>query len=131
MRVDVQFDHNKMDGLIKAMEASPETLQSEVKGVMVSSLMQVHATAVRPGYAPYRTGNLRRQIGWKLQERSGLLEGAVGTNVVYARIHEFGGTTGRNGSVTIQPKRYMGRAVDASREDIKDRFRKIQVLKIR
>ena len=39
-----------------------------------------------------RTGRLRRSIHHELTRTSTKVQGAVGTNVEYARIHEYGGT---------------------------------------
>lgn len=73
--------------------------------------------------APYKTGTLRRSINSQLGK--GYVE--VGTDVVYAAIHEFGGRTGRNHSVQINAKPYMmpayekmvnGRAIDIMAKEI-------------
>jgi phage gpG-like protein len=42
------------------------------------------------GYAPYKTGNLRRSI--TIQRGAENLERIIGTNLIYAPIHEYGGT---------------------------------------
>lgn len=39
-----------------------------------------------------RSGNLRRSITAKVEGGDGSIRGIVGTNLVYAAIHEFGGT---------------------------------------
>lgn len=40
-----------------------------------------------------RTGRLRRSINMQMSDTAAGIFASVGTNVVYARIHEFGGTT--------------------------------------
>lgn len=40
-----------------------------------------------------RSGRLRRSITFKVTSEGTVVSGLVGTNVVYARIHEFGGHT--------------------------------------
>lgn len=80
--------------------------------------------------APYLTGNLRRSIHFSLTSVSRIgAAGLVGTNVVYARIQELGGTIeAKNGGylrfrtadgawhavkqVTIPPHPYMRPAAD-------------------
>jgi phage virion morphogenesis protein len=52
-----------------------------------------------------RTGRLRNSLTYK----AGPDEVAVGTNVVYAAIHQFGGETGRKGARFKMPARpYLG-----------------------
>ncbi len=54
----------------------------------------------RPGLK-VQTGRLRSSITVNTAEKSGKTWRArIGTNVVYGRIHEFGGVAGRNQSVT-------------------------------
>lgn len=125
----IEFDQKKMDRLVEDMQAAPQSIQQGIKEVIMSSVLQVHSIAVKPGYAPYKTGNLRRSITFKVGEAAGKVEGAVGSNLVYAAIHEFGGVAGRGHSVQIKPKRYLGRAIDESKKDIADRFLKIKILK--
>jgi phage virion morphogenesis protein len=40
----------------------------------------------------------------------------VGTNVIYGAIHQFGGQTGRNKSVTMPARSYLGISSDDERE---------------
>jgi phage gpG-like protein len=40
-----------------------------------------------------RTGTLRRSINYRIAETGTSIKAFVGTNVVYARIHEYGGVT--------------------------------------
>jgi len=58
--------------------------------------------------APYDTGTLRRSID--MEKGTGYV--VVGSAVPYARIHELGGQAGRNKSVTIQARPYLGPALD-------------------
>lgn len=127
--IKVVYDKNKLDGIIDGLEGSPDAIRAGLEEAMFSSLLQVHSKAV-PN-APYKTGTLRRSLSWAMSNgiSGGRIEGAVGSNLVYARIHELGGNAGRNGSVAIKGKRYLGRAVDASQNDIKKRFASIRILK--
>jgi phage gpG-like protein len=52
-----------------------------------------------------RTGTLRRSINQLVSQTDTSTEGRVGTNVEYARIHEYGGTVAR------RSKNGVGRAV--------------------
>jgi phage gpG-like protein len=46
-----------------------------------------------------RSGTLRRSITARVTETGGTIRGTVGTNLAYARIHEFGGPINHPGSV--------------------------------
>lgn len=127
--IKVVYDKNRLDGIIDGLEGSPDAIRAGLEEAMFSSLLQVHSKAV-PN-APYKTGTLHRSLSWAMSNgiSGGRVEGAVGSNLVYARIHELGGNAGRNGSVRIKAKRYLGRAVDSSTSDIKKRFASIRLLK--
>lgn len=129
MHLRIEYTKARLDTLIKGLQGAPAEIQLGIKAAMQASVLQVHSIAVKPGYAPYKTGTLRRSITFVVQEGQGKVWGAVGSNLVYAAIHEFGGTTGRNQSVYIKPKRYLGRAVDESRSDIRKRFQNMKILK--
>lgn len=62
-----------------------------------------------------RSGTLRRSINRVVTETPSGVFATVGTNVVYAAIHEYGGATGRNGSVQM-PVRSFLRSTLAERE---------------
>jgi phage virion morphogenesis protein len=58
------------------------------------------------------TGRLRGSIGYEASPASV----SVGSNLVYARIHQLGGKAGRKHAVTLPPRPYLG----FSEEDIKE-----------
>lgn len=106
-------------------------IQEGLYQTVMSSVLDVQTTAKRPGYVPYQTGTLRRSITHKIEQVRDGVVGYVGTNVVYARIQEFGGVTGRNKSVNIKPKLFLTRAVKDNAENIRrkfDRFLKVSKL---
>lgn len=127
----INFDAARFGRMVNDMKNAKGAIQEGVEAAVYSSLFQVHSIAVQPGYVPIDTGTLRRSITFTLLNASGRVQGAVGSNLVYAAIHEFGGRAGRGGSVNIKAKRYLGRAVEQSKPAIIERFKKIQVLKKR
>lgn len=65
--------------------------------------------------APYKTGALSNSI--RVEENGDFVEVIAGgqyggKDIRYAAIQEFGGTAGRNHSVSIEGKHYMERAKD-------------------
>ena len=131
--IRVEYDKKKIDRLIEGLEGAPQAIRDGLYEVIGSSLMQVHRIAVQPGYAPRKTGTLVRSLTWSIASGigGGIVFGAVGSNLPYARIHEKGGDTGRNKKTHIIGKHYLERGVNESTPDIAKRFAKIQVLKKR
>ena len=72
---------------------------------------QSKAAAHRGGKTLLDKGHLRDSYTYQL----GGAVLAVGSNMVYAAIHHFGGKTGRGHKVTITPRPVLG--VDAKREE--------------
>ena len=76
----------------KRREYSVDGLKERARSVM---------TAAKP---LIDTGRLMKSITYKLRGRHGV---AVGTNVVYGAIHQFGGKAGRGHSVTIPARPFL------------------------
>lgn len=69
----------------------------------------------RPTYLGVKTGRLRSSISAGQVEHSGneyLVK--IGTNVVYASIHEFGGMAGRNNKVRIPARPFLRPSIEDS-----------------
>ena len=66
------------------------------------------------------TGRLRSSISFgQVVRRGNNYSLGIGSNVKYARIHEFGGKTGRNHAVTIPARPYLRPSI----ENVKNRQR--------
>lgn len=76
-------------GIKKGLDAAAVHLQAEVKKTLSKS-----TSPSKPGTPPgVKTGTLRRSIQVDRSKNKGKRPRVrVGTNLVYARIHEFGGT---------------------------------------
>lgn len=72
-----------------------------------------------PGILTTRSGRLRNSIGWRIDRIGQDIVGRVGSNVVYAAIHEYGGNAGRNHSAHIPPRPYLKPALEAEAKNIK------------
>lgn len=77
-------------------------------------------TPSAPGQPPARvSGDLLRSIQVKGPTGiSGTYEASVGPTMVYGRIQELGGKTGRGHRVTLPARPYMDPALKASKQDI-------------
>jgi len=127
-----------VDVLIKGLEKVNENLIRGSKDAMVYTLLDMQTTAKKPGYAPYKSGTLASSITHKINSTADKIIGALGSNVVYARIQEYGGEIkpkngkylkfkGRFGwvsvkSVTIRPKYYLTRAIKDNLPGLKRRL---------
>lgn len=79
----------KLDAALRAsMHASVLLLKSEVQNRLHDDVLQ------------RRTGNYYRRISTEVKRQRGAWVGIVGTDVIYARVHEFG--------ATIRPKSKKG-----------------------
>ena len=56
-----------------------------------NTAMKDYLTGPRPAKLGVRSGRLRSSIFWFVNRRANQIVGTIGTNVVYAPIHEFGG----------------------------------------
>lgn len=61
-----------------------------------------------------RTGRLRSSIHAQFKNAEDSTDIFIGTNVKYAAIHEYGGFTGRKGTVKIPKRPYIKPAIDAN-----------------
>ena len=85
----------------RAMNENPKKVDDSMEISLTEIALFIHGKAGT--WAPYDTGNLRRSLNWKANSR----EARIGSNLVYARIHDLGGQAGRGRKVRI-PK-YKGR----------------------
>lgn len=108
----------------KEIQDEASQLSKNLHQAMRASALEVQTTAKRPGYAPYKTGTLRRSITHKIKTGAKSISAIIGSNLVYAAIHEFGGRAGRGGSVQIKAKRYIQRSIEDNTDGIKARITK-------
>ena len=112
MSVKITIDTSDIQDFAKALKKESSQLKTNLHQAMRSNALDVKTTAKRPGYVPYKTGNLRRSITHKINVGSASISAIIGSNLDYAAIHEFGGQAGRGGNVTIKPSRYIQRAIE-------------------
>lgn len=100
---------------VEALGTNATDLFDEIGAALVSSTQARFSTSTAPdgsGWKPVKRG------GKPLVDQ-GILKGSmthqahpdsveVGTNLVYAAIHQFGGKAGRNHGVTIDARPYLG-----------------------
>lgn len=126
----VKMELPKIDLPIAQLQSASNGMARDISEAVLAGVLDVHAKAVSPGYAPRDTGTLARSITIEPPSVAGTsIQAAVGSNIAYARIHEFGGLAGRNHSVVIKPKLYLTRAIEENKEKIRQRFIKLGVIK--
>jgi phage gpG-like protein len=91
-------------------------LEREIKAQLSTGSHQAHEpTTSAPGSAPdLVSGDLRRsvQVDDMLSLGQGRYSTQVGPTIVYGRIQEFGGQTGRNHATTLPPRPYVAPALE-------------------
>jgi len=66
-----------------------------------------------------RTGRLHDSWEWHVFSTNNGWELIIDSDIVYARIHEFGGFTGRNYATKIKKSRYLSKAMIAKKTQIR------------
>jgi len=69
-------------------------------------------------YLAAPTGTLRRSLTKKVKVGGNGVSAKIGTNIKYAAIHEYGGTTGRNRSVTMPERPFLRPSIQKNRPRI-------------
>lgn len=102
-----RFDKTLRDGLLRAMKQTAAVVERHVKSAKLSGqVLRV------------RSGRLRSSIIGRAEQRGTEIIGVVGSNVIYARIHELGGRAGRGHRTIIPARPYLKPAMEEKREEI-------------
>ena len=101
----------KLGGLEAVVHRIGKRLRTEVRRNLSGRVLQ------------RRTGDLWRSWDFKMQALSDGWRVVVGSDVVYARIHEKGGMAGRGHRTRIPKRRYATRALIAQKDNIRKAFR--------
>ena len=112
MSVKLTIDTKQVVDFAAELKKDAGAMKQSLSTAMMSSALDIQSTAKRPGYVPYKTGNLRRSITNRVTIGPSSISAIFGSNLDYAAIHEFGGSTGRSGNVKIKPSRYIQRAIE-------------------
>ena len=107
---------------IEKLKSLPNTLRKALVLSVDQGALEIQNRSKE--LAPYKTGNLRRSITKSLIPASGGLSQRIGTDVVYAAIHEFGGVTGRGHRTRIKARPYFRPAIKEKTPKIKQIFEK-------
>ena len=65
-----------------------------------------------------KTGTLKRSIKEDVRREGTGVRAVVGSGLIYARIHEYGGKAGRGHAVTIPMRQYLRPALEAKQREI-------------
>lgn len=117
MQIELEVDKAGL----RWLDTTPEFIRKGIDKALPKIAIFVEGEAKKnfngPGQLRVRTGNLRRSIVGEV--RKNIV--AVGTNVVYGPIHEFGGTINRGSSTITMPKRpFITPAFTDNEEKIED-----------
>jgi phage gpG-like protein len=86
----------------------------------VGTSKKEYLSGPRPEKLGVVTGRLRSSIMGRTRKSGKSVIGTIGSRVVYAPIHEFGGFTGRGRKVNIPARPFLGAAVEDNRKRLED-----------
>ena len=96
MTTQVTVDVKGWESLATAIGNATPRLATELKTTVTAETLELQRHVVQDKLSGQvlhaRSGVLRRSITAHVEESGGALRGIVGTNLVYARIHEYGGS---------------------------------------
>lgn len=86
----------KREPFTRLVKETHNAIKDSVKKYMLVALREARLNVTGGGAAKdrlnVRSGDLRRSISINVQDEGKVTRGTIGSNVVYARIHELGGT---------------------------------------
>jgi phage virion morphogenesis protein len=126
LRLEHKIDTRAPEAMLRRLaDFDRRALAEDVGDLLVSSTTQRFRDGVDPEGNPWEPSERALAEGGKtLVDRGHLrdsityfvhLDGTaveIGSNMVYAAIHQFGGKAGRRGSVTLPPRPYLGISAD-------------------
>ena len=125
--IEIKIDDREIQQLLKKLISKTENLRPLMKniaGIMLDSVEENFEKEGRPnrwtslakltikqrtkkGYWPGRILQVRGDLAASITSKSDENSAVVGTNKVYASIHQFGGDAGRNKRVKITARPYL------------------------
>ena len=125
--IEIKVDDKEIQQLLKKLISKTENLRPLMKniaGIMLDSVEENFEKEGRPdkwqglkkttikqrtkkGYWPGRILQVRGELAASITNKSDENSAVVGTNKVYAAIHQFGGDAGRNKKVKIPARPYL------------------------
>lgn len=113
-----------LEDVVGKFRAAPSNVKQAVRRAIEESAVQVTARAkdkLTDDVLNVRTGRLRRSVHYVMSGSDDAPQAAIGTNVEYAGIHEFGGQTRAHAIEALNAKALMfqkdGRTIFATRVD--------------
>ncbi|WP_233491024.1 phage virion morphogenesis protein [Pseudodesulfovibrio indicus] len=118
---------DRMLGTAVAKAGQSKAAMEEIGEMLVSSTVERFDTSTAPDGTSWPVSQRAEEEGGKTLVDTGRMRGSigyeaspgqivVGSNLVYSRIHQLGGETGRGHAVTLPERPYLG----ISEEDIKE-----------
>jgi phage gpG-like protein len=108
-------DFGKLDSDMKVAGSKVmRAVNGEVRSIAYDMVARVKGDKLSGQVLNVRTGRLRRSINARITESTTGIEAKVGTNVEYARAHEFG----FKGTVTVKEHMRRGKRVRAHARNV-------------
>jgi phage virion morphogenesis protein len=114
---------DRMIGTAVTKASQSKAAMEEIGEMLTSSTVERFSTSTAPDGTKWPVSQRAENEGGKTLVNKGRLRGSigyeaspdqivVGSNVVYARIHQLGGETGRGHAVTLPERPYIGISED-------------------
>ena len=92
--IAIELMVNRKD--LESLEKMPKQMRMGLLKGMKKAMLFAEGEAKKSfntaGHVKSRTGHLRRSIRSQVVDKGHVIVGSIGSNVIYSRIHEFGGT---------------------------------------
>lgn len=89
--LNLNFDKRDLKKIEQMPDEFKDGLLKGIKNAMLFAEAEAKKSFDKPGNLQARTGHLRRSITSDVDKVGDRIVGKIGSNVVYARIHELGG----------------------------------------
>lgn len=107
----LDIDPKELAKLNKGVQLRRGLLKGVKKGMLFAE-GEAKKSFGRPGNLKVRSGHLRRSIKTSVKETGDTVQGIIGSNVIYAAIHEFGGMAGRGLKSKIPARPFLKPALE-------------------
>jgi phage gpG-like protein len=125
----VRFDDSVLQNKINNYEVNiRKALTEEITKLSIKLTNHIRTDKLTGTVLNVRTGRLRNSIKYNVSSNSNQVIGIVSTNVVYARIHEYGskGSVNVNG-FTRKISQAFGKSITPKTVDVKSHIRRVNM----
>ena len=106
--IEIELNEKELALVLKKPELVRKGLLRGVRNSMLMAERYSKETFNTPGHLKVRSGRLRSSITASTKEQGKYVVGLIGTDVVYGKIHEYGGIHPRSKTIRMPARPYIG-----------------------